>query len=124
DNRANMIVPALTREAQIKRGLRSHLTRLGFRKDASGHLCPPTDSKEAFRRMHQPQRAKRLAGEKPFIRANWKLLRNYFANGVDVDPWSIAPRLEVVEAGTPQSNLFRLASLLWSIPVSAGYGRS
>jgi hypothetical protein len=33
------------------------------------------------------------------------------------------PRLELVEADTWQSDLFRLAGLSWSVPVSAGFGR-
>ncbi len=47
----------------------------------------------------------------------------YFADGREVVPSSIRPALELVEAETWQSNLFRLASLTWSVPVSHGYGR-
>jgi Domain of unknown function (DUF4338) len=57
------------------------------------------------------------------VRHEWPRLRKHFANGVDVTPDKISPRLELVTAGTWQSRLFRLASLTWSVPVSQGYGR-
>ena len=43
------------------------------------------------------------------------------ANGDEVDPEKI--RSEVIEAssGTKTGDLFRFATLLWSIPVSQGY---
>jgi len=50
-------------------------------------------------------------------------LRQYFANGDAIDPASVVPRLELVEPRTWQSDLFRMAALTWSVPVSQGYGR-
>ena len=47
-----------------------------------------------------------------------------FANGVDVDPKKIQVRLEKFDSKQRfKSNLFNLASLHWSVPVSSGYGR-
>ena len=47
-----------------------------------------------------------------------------FANGVDVDPEKIQVRLEKFDSKQRfKSNLFNLASLHWSVPVSSGYGR-
>ena len=40
-----------------------------------------------------------------------------------MDPGSIRPQLERVFAETWQADLFRLASLTWSVPVSNGFGR-
>ena len=51
------------------------------------------------------------------------MLRKFFADGVDVVASRVCPRLELVDSGTWQSRLFRLASLTWSVPVSQGYGR-
>ena len=42
---------------------------------------------------------------------------------MEVNPESIAPELERVRAQTWQADLFRLASLTWSVPVSNGFGR-
>lgn len=50
-------------------------------------------------------------------------LQYHFAEGDDVDPLKVEPFLELIKADTWQSDLFRLASLSWSVPVSAGYGR-
>jgi hypothetical protein len=61
--------------------------------------------------------------ERVFIERSWHRLKDYFADGSDVDPAAIDPRLEVVRSDTWQSDLFRLATLTWSVPVSRGYGR-
>ena len=50
-------------------------------------------------------------------------MRNYFASGSEVIPEDIKPDLELVKGGTDFSDLFRLASLTWGVPVSNGYGR-
>jgi hypothetical protein len=47
----------------------------------------------------------------------------HFASGSDIDPERVTPRLELINAETWQSDLFRLATLSWSVPVSAGFGR-
>jgi len=64
-----------------------------------------------------------LARENGFIESEWPNLKNHFADGNDVDASNVRPRLELVDSGTWQSRLFRLASLTWSVPVSQGYGR-
>ena len=46
-----------------------------------------------------------------------------FADGRQVDPSGIQPRLVEVHPGSEEELLFRYARLHWSIPVSAGYGR-
>src|SRR5438552_9042345 len=117
------VIPLLTTEAQIKRAVREHLKRLGFSRNANGLLRPADDSKDTFRDLHAAQRATRLRQESEFIKANWCNLKKHFANGDQINPELISPRLELVSAGTEQSDLFRIACLLWSVPVSAGYGR-
>ena len=113
----------MTREARIKRRLRKHLASLGFTKDAAGQLCPPESSKDCFRSLHLAQRNEKLERDKAFIQSKWPKFIDYFADGDDVVPNRIAPRLEIISGGTWQSDLFRLASLTWSVPVSQGYGR-
>jgi len=110
-------------ETTLKRRLRYHLKKLGFLKDADGCLSPPEATKEAVRRVHHSQREKKLRLERSFVDEHWLELRKYFASGKDVVPSRIAPELELIEAATWQSDLFRLASLTWSVPVSQGYGR-
>ena len=115
-------VPLLTLEAQIKRDLRRHLKFLGYAKDEEGLLRPPKMTKECFRQLHNAQRDAKLSAEKKFVTRTWPLLKKHFANGNEVIPDRILPHLELVKAATWQSDLFRLASLTWSVPISQGYG--
>ena len=73
--------------------------------------------------MHRVQRRDRLRKEREFVRDRFNALSAHFANGCDIDPAHITPRLECIKAETWQSDLFRLATLSWSVPVSAGFGR-
>jgi len=113
----------LTFDSHLKRRLESHLRHLGFLKDEHGLLKPPSISKRGFRALHRLQREERLRGQRGFVLNEWPRLRKHFANGKDVTPDKISPRLELINAGTWQSRLFRLASLTWTVPVSQGYGR-
>ena len=110
-------------EGRIKKELYEHFRQLGFIRSSNGDLLPPGNSKEVFRQLHRLQREDRLVDNKDFISRNWDKLNQYFANGTDIVPAQIKPRLELVQCGSWQANLFRLASLSWSIPVSSGYGR-
>ncbi len=109
--------------ASLKRNIRRHLKALGFSKGPDGELIPPAVTKEAIRALHVTQRDELLQEQRQFISEAWPRLKQFFARGEDLDPTKIAPRLEIVDAGTMESDLFRLASLVWSVPVSAGYGR-
>jgi len=117
------VVHLFTVEARIKRALRRHLRQLGFGRTSSGELALPDDSKDSLRALHHVQRQQRLRCERRFVQREWGLLCEYFADGREVDPAKVRPRLELVHAKTWQSRLFRLASLTWSVPVSQGYGR-
>ena len=118
-----IIVGVNPREANLKRKLREHLHSLGFTKTAEGALRAPGNSKDAIRTLHSAQREERLVASENFVtRAGGKLLQ-YFASGTDVQPEKISPVLERVSSGTWQSDLFRLASMSWSVPVSSGFGR-
>ncbi len=121
--RRAVIVSALTTEANLKRRVRSHLKKLGFAKAPDGSLVPPSSSKETIRALHQDQRKALLKAQRRFIQENFPKLALHFANGSEVDPSKIRPRIELIDAETWQSDLFRLASLSWSVPVSAGFGR-
>ena len=117
------LVPLFTIGSKIKRGLRRHLRNLGSTKSGDGFLVPPSDSKEAFRSLHASQREELIAGQLNFIEKSWPKFKHYFADGTDIEPSTIQPVLELINSDCWQSDLFRLASLTWSIPVSNGYGR-
>ena len=117
------VVAAFTPEATLKRKIRAHLRKLGFHKGPGGTLVPPSTSKESVRALHYEQRRAGLKQQREFVQRVLPELQQYFAEGSEVDPSRVEPVLELIKADSWQSNLFRLASLSWSVPVSAGYGR-
>ncbi len=82
-----------------------------------------SDGKDAIRALHGYQRNDRLEKNREFLLNRTPALLTHFASGSDIEPECISPVLEKIGAGTWQSELFRLASLTWSVPVSNGFGR-
>jgi hypothetical protein len=117
------VVTVPMREATLKRRLRSHLKSLGFTKSDNGDLVPPGSGKDAIRTIHGVQRDDRLAANEKFIAGHFSKLIKYFASGKDIDPAKISPVLQRVSSETWEGDLFRLAALTWSVPVSNGFGR-
>lgn len=117
------VVRIAAREANLKRRLRRHLTSLGFQKSNDGELAPPGTGKDAIRTVHAVQRGDRLATNRLFLSDRLPKLAKHFASGGEIDPQKISPVLERIKADTWQGDLFRLASLTWSVPVSNGFGR-
>ncbi|MFH1987913.1 MAG: Druantia anti-phage system protein DruA [Pseudomonadota bacterium] len=118
-----IVLPILTLESQIKRRLRNHLKSLGFDRDDAGELRAPSTEKDTLRILHRAQRLEKIADNENLISSRWDSLRHFFADGLEVDVERISPRIERVASNTWQADLFRLASLTWSVPVSSGYGR-
>lgn len=121
--KSKSVVIALSAQATLKRRLRRHLTELGFTKGESGRLQPPGTGKDAVRTLHAAQRRERLDANARFISEQSSGLLKHFASGSDIEPAKISPVLQQIDGGTWESDLFRLASLTWSVPVSAGFGR-
>ncbi|MED5500623.1 MAG: Druantia anti-phage system protein DruA [Pseudomonadota bacterium] len=117
------VVAIASREANIKRKFRSHLKSLGFTKSDDGTLQIAGTGKEVVRTLHRAQREERLKANREFIAAKGDKLLGYFASGSEVDPARVSPVLERVTSGTLRGDLFRFASLTWSVPVSNGFGR-
>ncbi len=109
--------------AHLKRKIRGHLASLGFTKDRAGRLVPPGMDKEHYREMHAHQRKSRILENKIWIDKHAPALLKYFATGSELDVKKIRPTIEIVRGDTWQSNLFRLATYYWRIPISQGYGR-
>ena len=112
-----------SREAILKKKIRRHLRTLGFQKSIDGTLEVEGSGKNVIRALHGPQREARLRANNDFLHRCAPRLIRHFAAGKEVHPASISPFLERVSADTWQSDLFRLASLTWSVPVSNGFGR-
>lgn len=119
----DQIISVPLREASLRRKIRRELRSLGFRKAGDGTLEVDRCDKAVVRSLHSPQRAKRLSVNSEFLTRQADKLLRHFASGSDIEPAAIRPNLERVYAGTWQADLFRLATLTWSVPVSNGFGR-
>ena len=117
------VVAVQSQEANLKRKVRRHLKRIGFKKKNDGSLLIDIDGKTAVRALHAAQRKERLTKNSEFLSIRAPRLIKHFASGKEIKPEEISPRLERIRSGTEQSDLFRLASLTWSVPVSQGFGR-
>lgn len=102
----------------------SGLARISDRMRGAGYFSGSLgDAKAVIRRLHVEQREVRLHREWIALRPYVPKLLTYFADGREVNPDRIAPRLIEVESDKLSSRLFRLAACLWSVPVSKGFGR-
>ena len=125
-NKSNVrskVIPLATRKASLTRKVRRHLRMLGFSKSNEGRLEIGGDDKDIIRALHRFQREDRIVANAAFISGRANQLLKHFASGTEIDPTSIKPVLKRVYAQTWQADLFRLASLTWSVPVSHGFGR-
>lgn len=110
-------------ELDIRRRLRWHLRELGFQRDGRSSIAPERLDKEHLRSLHRKARTQVLRRERAFVKEAFPRLKEHFASGSDVTPDAISVRLQLVASDTEESELFRLASLTWGVPVTAGYGR-
>ena len=117
------VVNVSLQKASLKRKIRRHLWKIGFQKSGDDSLSISGDGKEVVRALHDHQRNARLEKNREFLINRAPRLLTYFASGMEIQPESVTPVLEKIDAGTWQAELFRLASLTWSIPVSHGFGR-
>jgi hypothetical protein len=117
------VVELRAREARLKRRIRQHLKKLGFRRDESGKLVPAGSDKDAYRAVHEEQRLAKIQSNAEWIVRKAPHLSRHFAGGAEVLPELISPELRLVQSGTWEADLFRLASYNWRVPVSEGYGR-
>ena len=101
------------------RDIQHHLEVIGLNRCHS----QGTPAKDTIRRIH---RLHRKAAQDRIRRALGNKVERFLeevANGDEVDPENIRPELVEARSGTITGDLFRFATLLWSIPVSQGYGR-
>lgn len=109
--------------AAIRTAVHSHLTALGFSKNCKGYYLEGPVSKQRIRDLHSAHRQEILDKNRKFVDSYGCDLVQHFATGRQVDPEQIDPELVEVKSETLESRLFRLACLLWSVPVSQGFGR-
>jgi hypothetical protein len=107
---------------ELRQKLLDILLKQGFTL-VNGRLAPPDIScKESIRQLYAHLRKEKLQEASSWLLSVEEKVLGYFANGTEVEVERIQPCLEFVDTQF-KADLFRYASLLWSIPVSAGYGR-
>lgn len=109
--------------ASLRRAIHARLASLGFSRNCDGYFIDGELSKQKIRDLHAGQRLDVLKQNRDFIETHGPGLVEHFATGRQVDPEAIDPELVEVAAGSLESRFFRFASLLWSVPVSLGFGR-
>lgn len=108
----------------IKESIIKNLKGQGFKFNKSGLISISQNlTKEHIRRLHSCVRIEKILSEKTFIKENFNKLSVYFADGTSISPGRFKPSIHLVQPNTEFSALFRFATLLWSVPVSQGYGR-
>src|SRR6266487_1341145 len=106
---------------RIRVELHAHLAIIGL--DPSSGESDRLYTKELVRTRHAAQRAAFRAGEQQFLARYGRSLLSHFAEGHEILPEAVDPHISLVVSDTEDAALFRLATLLWSVPVSRGYGR-
>lgn len=123
--------PLVSRDAQpgeedcpdaLRADILGHIQHLGL-VSPDGNATAAISSKEGVRAAHAHQRACYMEREARMLGRQWSRLMEHFAEGHEVDPTAIDPKLEVVESEKESGRLFRFATTLWSAPVSRGFGR-
>ena len=111
-------VDAVDRD-QLRLDILSHVEQLGLSRNGGS----PELTKAEIRRAHLDQRRALLEKTREALGHRFDRLVDEFADGSDVDPAAMEPYLEQVQSRGHTADLFRFATQLWSVPVSAGFGR-
>jgi hypothetical protein len=107
----------------LRKEIIQSLRRQGYSVRQGIIQIPENASKDDFRGLNKLAIKKKLEKSEPSIQRFENKLLEYIANGWEVIPESICPKLVLVQPGSEHELLFRYACLHWSIPVSSGYGR-
>jgi hypothetical protein len=111
------------RAVDLRRVIKQRLLESGFSQNDEGQLVTGPLSKDRIRHLHARNREEKLSRNSAFIKTEARALMEYFASGREIVPEAIDPELVEVASETIESDIFRLATLLWSVPVSEGFGR-
>ena len=136
DSSLNETQPNLTRESvnhdldcdfpstsELQSAVHTQLRNLGFVKNGNGYVIEGQLTKQRIRDFHSKKRIELLRQNRDFIERHGPGLVMNFANGEEINPELINPELIEVKSESKNSLLFRFACLLWSVPVSQGFGR-
>jgi len=83
------------------------LTQQGFALSEGKIVAPSMDSKESLRALHSEAVGHQREKSRPGLERHERALLKSIANGTDIDPSKIRPRLAQVHPGTEEELLFR-----------------
>lgn len=107
----------------VKRAITSELKRAGWTIERGVLVPPEYKGKEHIRKGTHAHRVSRAQRDAELVREQGRELMQHFASGKEINPAEFDIVIKRVEKDTIESDLFRFATLFWSIPVSRGYGR-
>lgn len=107
----------------LKTAIIQSLCNQGYRVQNGMMQMPENPTKDDLRALNELALKKKLEVSGRGVRPYEDRLIQYIADGDEVVPSAICPKLVEVQAESEHELLFRYACLHWSIPVSAGYGR-
>lgn len=107
----------------LKSAIIEAMRRQGYRVENGSIQMPRNPSKDDYRALNELAVRKKLERSGPGVRPYEDRLIRYIADGSEVSPEAVRPRLVVVEPESEHELLFRYVCLHWTVPVSAGYGR-
>ena len=112
-----------TPEYRLRRMIVASLRKQGFSIRHGRLALRGGSGKEEVRRLHALAVKHRRAEAKAKMERHEGRLLEHIANGNEVDPRRLNPRLVPVARRSEEELLFRYIALHWSIPTSSGYGR-
>lgn len=115
-------VPDSERQA-LRARVELSLKEQGFDIEDGRVAIPEALNKGDLRRLHSLAVEHRREKARPGLQRHQGRLLRWIADGSEVNPNAVAPRLVEVTRDSEEELLFRFVALHWSIPVSSGYGR-
>lgn len=110
-------------DVQLRKKILSTLEMQGFVVSDRKIELPEPCSKDTLRKISSFAVEYARERSKGGLKKHEDQLIRFIANGNEITPDSIKPRLLTVEPKSENERLFRYIRLHWSVPVSAGYGR-
>jgi hypothetical protein len=107
----------------LRRAIQRSLRKQGYNLINGAIEIAGEHTKENLRKLNSVAIQHRLATAQLSLWRHEDRLIKYIANGEEISPQLVTPRLMRVTPNSEEELLFRYASLHWSIPVSSGYGR-
>src|SRR4051794_13913403 len=105
------------RDAQdLRERVLRELAEVKGRIDLANEMSNKVRAKEQLRVVHQAQKAARLEDAAEWIVGHEDVALEHFADGSEIDPARIDPVVVAVRTAA-EANLFRFATLDWSVPV-------